>query len=103
MDVGYVGKVKREGPRIRFKTLDLNGIQRVIEADGLRKVTIKRAGSLPESKPEIELEIYLGGVRKRIRVNLTDRAGMNYRMILGRTALEGNFIVDVSRKFETGV
>lgn len=103
MDVEYVGKAKREGPRIRFKTLDLNGIARVIEADVLRKVKIKRAGSLPESRPEIELEICLGGVRERIRVNLTDRAGMNYLMILGRTALEGNFIVDVSRKFETGV
>lgn len=95
MDIEYIGKAKGEGSRIRFDTVDLNGIPRVIEADVLRQVKIKRAGSLPASR----LEICLGGVRKRIRVNLTDRAGMNYRMILGRTALEGNFIVDVSKKF----
>jgi hypothetical protein len=95
MNVEYVAKPKGEGSRIRFNTMDLNGIPRVIEADVLKQVKIKRAGSLPASR----LEICLGGVRKRIRVNLTDRAGMNYRMILGRTALEGDFIVDVNKKF----
>lgn len=102
MDAEYVGKTKGESSRIRFKTMDINGIPRVIEADVLRQVKIKRAGSLPESRPEIELEISLGGIRKRIRVNLTDRAGMNYRMILGRTALEGDFVVDVSKKYAVG-
>lgn len=99
MDIEYIGKAKGEGSRIRFDTVDLNGIPRAIEADVLRQVKIKRAGSLPASRLEIELEICLGGVRKRIRVNFANRAGMNYRMILGRTALEGNFIVDVSKKF----
>jgi hypothetical protein len=102
MDVKYIGKAKGEGSRIRFDTVDLNGIPCVIEADVLRKVKIKRAGSLRASRPEIELEICLGGLRKRIRVNLTDRSGMNYRMILGRTALEGDFVVDVSKKYAVG-
>jgi hypothetical protein len=100
MDVEYVEqKGKPEGSRVRFKTMDVNGVPHIIEADVLRQVLIKRAGSLTETRPEIELEISLEEVRKRIRINLTDRAGMNYRMILGRTALEGDFIVDVSKKF----
>jgi len=100
VDVEYIDQPgKSEGSRIRFKTMDANGVPHVIEADVLRQVRIKRAGSLTATRPEIELEISLGGLSKRIRINLTDRAGMNYRMILGRTALEGDFIVDVSKKF----
>ena len=100
MNVEYVElKGKPESSRVRFKTTDLNWIPRVIEAEVLRQVRIKKTGQPSEARPEIELDICLGEVRKRIRINLTDRAGMNYRMILGRTALEGDFIVDVSRKF----
>jgi hypothetical protein len=100
VDVEYIEQPKApERSRIRFKTTDFNGISRVIEADVLRLVKIKKAGQPSETRPEIELEIILGGVRKRIRINLKDRAGMNYKMILGRTALEGGFIVDVSKKF----
>ena len=103
LDMEYIEQEgKPEHSRIRFKTTDLNGIPRVIEADVLRQVRIKKTGQPGETRPEIELEICLGGVRKRIRVNLTDRGGKNYRMILGRTALEGDFIVDVSKKFIAG-
>jgi hypothetical protein len=102
LDMEYIEQQgKPEHSRIRFKTTDLNGRSQIMEADVLRQVRIKKAGSLAETRPEIELEIILGGVRKRIRINLTDRAGMNYRMILGRTGLKGDFVVDVSKKFAT--
>jgi hypothetical protein len=54
MDVNYIGKAKGEGSRIRFKMIDLNGIPRVVEADVLRQVEIKRAGSFTETRPEID-------------------------------------------------
>ncbi|MFB0505670.1 MAG: ATP-dependent zinc protease [Thermodesulfobacteriota bacterium] len=101
MDLEYIKKGKAEGSRIRFKTMDLKGRYRFIEAEVVRDVRIKGIFT-KTTRPEIELEICLGGVRKRIRVNLTDRGGKNYRMILGRTALEGDFIVDVSKKFIAG-
>jgi hypothetical protein len=43
--------------------------------------------------------VQLGPVLKRIRLTVTSRAGLRYRMILGRQALAGNFVVDVSRKY----
>lgn len=102
MDVEYVKKVTGKRPRIRFKTMDLKRRYRIIEADVLREARIKKSASITRTRPEIELEICLGGVRKRIRINLADRGEMNYRMILGRTALEGDFIVDVSKKYIAG-
>ncbi len=107
-DMEYV-TVEGTSPRsrIRFKTIDATGDSRVIEADIVREVRIKKSslGSevpITEARVEIELEICLAGITKHIRVNLTNRAGMNYRMILGRSALEGDYIVDVSQKFIGG-
>ncbi|HSL85103.1 MAG TPA: RimK/LysX family protein [Thermoanaerobaculia bacterium] len=36
---------------------------------------------------------------KRIRITLADRSTMLFRMILGRKAVEGDFVVDASRKY----
>ena len=100
VDVEYVDQQGTSSlSRIRFRTLDKQGKSRVLEADVLRQVRIKNTGSPTETRPEVEFDICLAGVRKRIRVNLTDRQGMNYRMILGRTALAGDFLVDPARKF----
>lgn len=103
--VSVKGKPPRS--RVRFKTVDTIGNARTIEADIIREVTIKKSSlnmetPIKESRLEIELDICLTGVKKKIQVNLTNREGMNYRMILGRTALEGDFIVDAGRTFIGG-
>lgn len=68
----------------------------------LGRVRVKDSGGHPELRPYIETEIVLGPVRKRIRLTLTDRSGMLFRMILARKALEGDFVVDTSRKYLLG-
>jgi hypothetical protein len=65
----------------------------------LRRVTVADSGGHREVRPLIATEMVLGPVRKRIFLTLTDRSGMLFRMILGRKALEGDFLVDVSRKY----
>jgi hypothetical protein len=44
----------------------------------------------------------LAGVERTIEINLTDRRGMLFPMLLGRTAMEGVFTVDPSRSFLHG-
>ena len=68
----------------------------------LGRMRVKDSGGHPELRPWIETEIVLGPVRKRIRLTLTDRSGMLFRMILARKALEGDFVVDTSRKYLLG-
>ena len=41
----------------------------------------------------------LGGVEREIEVNLADRHGMRFPMLLGRTAVAGVFTVDPARSF----
>ena len=90
--------------RVRFATTDNKGGSRTIEADITREVRIKKSTldsetPLVEGRVEIELLVCLAGITRPVRVNLTNREGMNYPLILGRTALDGVFVVDVSQTF----
>lgn len=68
----------------------------------VREIQVKDSGGHAELRPVIETTLVLGSVRKRIPLTLTDREGMLFRMLLGRKALEGDFLVDVSRKYVLG-
>lgn len=65
----------------------------------LARVEVTDSGGHAEVRPVIETRLVLGPVEKRIRLTLTDRSGMLFRMILGRKALEDDFVVDVARKY----
>jgi hypothetical protein len=65
----------------------------------LGRLRVKDTRGRPELRPYLETDLVLGPVRKRIRLTLTDRSGMLFRMILARKALEGDFAVDASRKY----
>jgi hypothetical protein len=65
---------------------------------------VKRRSRVRSSNGEIhhrlfvETTLRLGGVEKRIEVGLVDRAKMIHRMLLGRAALAGPFLVDVDHR-----
>lgn len=65
-------------------------------------INVTDSGGHEEIRPVIETAIRLGPVTKPIRLTLTDRTGMLFRMLLGRTALEEDFLVDVSGKYLLG-
>jgi hypothetical protein len=75
------------------------GHVRIVRAPVLDQVVVGHPNGLREQRPVIETTIRLGRVTKRVRVTLTNRATMLFRMILGRKALEGDFVVDVSKKY----
>jgi hypothetical protein len=51
-----------------------------------------------ERRPIVELEICLGSKRIRTLVNLADRSMVKYPLILGRSFLKEDFVVDVKRR-----
>lgn len=63
---------------------------------------ISRTGHVKSSHGEtthrffVTTDVLIGSIQKKIELNLVDRGKMNYRMLLGRTALGGDFIVDVA-------
>lgn len=48
-------------------------------------------------RPVVALEICIGNKKIRTPVTLTDRSRMEFPFLVGRKAIEGNFLVDVSR------
>ncbi len=50
----------------------------------------------------IRTVLRLGGVEREIDINLTDRRGMRFPMLLGRTAMARAFTVDPARSFLHG-
>lgn len=59
------------------------------------------SGAHRELRYVIETNIVLAGQHLPIEITLTNRAEMTYRMLLGRKALQHNFIVDPTRSYHT--
>ncbi len=74
----------------------------VARAPLLGRIQVTDSGGHPEIRPVIATDLVMGPVRKRILLTLTDRTGMLFRMIVGRKALEGDFLVDVARRYALG-
>jgi hypothetical protein len=71
----------------------------LVEVPVVRMISVRNSGGACEQRPLIETTLRLGPVTKRIYLTVTRRASMRFRMLLGRKALEGDFVVDVSRKY----
>ena len=65
----------------------------------LKMVVVANSSGICEQRPLVETTLRLGPIVKRVQLTVTNRATMRFRMILGRKALEGDFIIDVARKF----
>jgi hypothetical protein len=72
---------------------------RVVDVPVLGFVDVRSSNGAHERRPLIETAIALGGVVKRVRFTLASRTTMRFRVLLGRTALGPDFLVDVSRQY----
>lgn len=77
----------------RFKILN-----KEIEAEISRKDWVKSANG-KEKRIFVKAPVLLGPVKKEIELSLTDRKGLTYKMLLGRSAISGICLVDPSRHY----
>jgi hypothetical protein len=84
-------------PLQRNNTLVLARAARVVDQ---RDVTSSTGQT--ERRYVVEVVIELGGETWPIEMTLTDRDQMGFRMLLGRTAVEGRLVVDPDRSFVMG-
>jgi hypothetical protein len=73
----------------------------IIRTPVLRMVTVTSSSGQRETRPLVATVICLGEVHKRVLLTVTNRSSMLFRVLLGRKALEGDFVVDVKRKYLT--
>lgn len=63
---------------------------------------VKDSGGHIELRPFIETPVRLGGHEWNIEISLTNRESMRFRMLLGRAAIRGRFVVDPGRSSVLG-
>lgn len=63
---------------------------------------IKDSGGHTTRRPIIRTLCQVGGLEAPIEISLTERTDMGYRMLLGRQAMRGRFIVDPSLSYVGG-
>jgi len=92
---------ERDGQKwIRFSVEGKNGTLASFERRVVGRIRIKRHFGRVQERPIVTLGICLGGVYKLARVNLVDRSGFRYPMLIGRNELQDHFIVDPQSTFQ---
>jgi hypothetical protein len=102
----FVAQFVEDGrERVRFRMHPLQG-DRTFEVECVADVTdvreITDSGGHKERRIVIATPVRLADHEWPIELTLTDRDTMKFRMLLGRTAMRGRFIVNPGRSFLTG-
>jgi hypothetical protein len=70
-----------------------------VTAPVLGIVVVTNSNGMKEHRPVIETPVRLGPVTKPVRFTVTNRSAMRFPVILGRRALAGDFVVDVTTSY----
>ncbi len=102
----YVERFKRRGvDRVRFGIHPLQKHSDSVlqcEACLLDRRSVTDSGGHREKRYVIETALIAGDMTWSIQLTLTNRDTMRFRMLLGRTALEGRFLVDAAQSYLLG-
>jgi len=92
--------VNQKGEKwVHLKIANFEGKITELDKKVLRQAKIKRHDGKMQIRDVIKLTITLGSVKKEVEVNLIDRTGLNYQLLIGRSYLKGDFLIDTSKKF----
>lgn len=91
-EVEFYVVLKVNGPRRRKK----------VRAKVVKWAKVRSSTGDYKKRCFVKTRVQVGPVLKEIEISLVCREKMVYRMLLGRKALERDFVVDVSRRHELG-
>ena len=69
-----------------------------VTAPIVRRSRVRSSNGQSETRLFVRTTLRLGPVEREVEVSLVDRGHMIHRMLLGRTALSGPFLIDVDRR-----
>lgn len=100
----HVAWTEIKGKRVRFGAVVRRAREdreaRIIETEAplVRTAVVRSSNGIQHDRPVISTTLVLGPLRREIEVSLVRRERMRFRMLLGRTAINGAFLVDPSAK-----
>ena len=85
---------------VRFTLTSLDNQTKIMERPIFRTTQITRHGVPDEVRLVVKMGICLGTIYKEdMEVNLADRKNFEYKMLIGRSFLRGDTLVDPSKEF----
>ncbi len=96
---------KKGVPWVRFDVHPIQANRKIVkrcEARLIERREVRSSSGHLEQRPVIATRVQLGAQSWDIEITLTNRDPMGYRMLLGREAMVGRFIVDPERGFMLG-
>jgi hypothetical protein len=97
-----------EGEACKLITFSIRPLQRRkklilrCQAALLERRMVSDSGGHRELRYVIQTPVTLGGRIWPIEITLTDRGSLRFRMLLGRTAIRGRYLVDPEKSYLTG-
>jgi len=102
LNASHITEFKRDGEQwVRFEVTDLHDNTVTIERKVHRVAKIKNNHGRPQERLAVLLGICLGNSYREAEVNLVDRSSFNYQILIGRSFMRGNVMVDPSKKYTT--
>lgn len=91
-------RYRRDGRRrVSFIARNAQGEAMQFDLPVVRMARIREHGNRQQERPVVRLGICLGRAYRIAEVNLVDRTGFDYRLLIGRKVLSGAVIVDPAR------
>jgi hypothetical protein len=90
---------KRGRMWVRFHVTNRENRTQEFERPVVRRVRIKDLGGPSVSRPVVLMGICLGKVYRITEVNLSDRSGFNFQLLVGRRFMSQVIVVDPARQF----
>ncbi len=100
LDARDIRSFERDGERwVRFSVVGADGSPLVLERPRSRRVRILQAGAEEaERRPVVELRVSIGGLTQTAEFTLSDRAHLEFPVLIGRNMLRDLMVVDVSKR-----
>ncbi len=92
--------IRSDSPWVQFEIESKSGENHTLERPVYRFTQVKRKGTVSQKRPVVQFDLCLGPIiKKSIEVNLTDRSGFLFTMLMGRSFLRGAAIVDPQQTY----
>lgn len=99
------GVERLAGGRVRFRVHPAQNHDEsevVAEAELVDERIVRTSGGHSELRPVVHTQVTMGAFAFGVELTLSNRAMLGFRMLLGREAIRGRFLIDPQRSYCSG-
>ena len=90
---------KDETRWVRFSITNREGQTKTFDKPIVKTTSIKTKDGGRQKRDVIELSLCLGSIKKTVKVSLVDRSHFKYQLLIGRSYLVPDFLIDPSKQY----